>query len=178
MIETERLVLRRWRDADRAPFAAMNADPQVMDFPHPLSRSESDAEIDAFEAAWERDGFSFAAIERRSDGRFLGMAGISCCELTPLGSCVELGYRLARAAWGHGYATEAAGAWLRHGLDTLGLPEIVAFTDPAHAASRRVMKKLGMVHDPARDFEHPDVPPGHPLRAHVLYALSRPENRG
>lgn len=103
------------------------------------------------------------------------MAGIARCELAPPGSCVELGYRLSRAQWGRGYATEAARAWLGYGLLTLRLPEIVAFTDAGHIASQRVMAKLGMVHDPARDFEHPRVPPGHPLRAHVLYAIARPE---
>ena len=172
-LETDRLVLRRWRPADRAPMAAINADPAVMDFPRPLTRDESDAELAEFEAGWEADGLSFAAIERRADGVLLGMAGLARCDLgASLPPCVEIGWRLAPAHWGHGYATEAARAWLAHGLGTIGLDEVVAFTDPANHRSLAVMRRLGMRRDPARDFEHPAMPPGHPLRPQLVHAAT------
>ncbi len=175
MITTDRLLLRGWLPRDRAPFAAMNADPQVMDFPRPLSRAESDAEIDDFAARWRADGFCFAAIERRHDGALIGMAGLARCDLGGRPAPrVEIGWRLARAHWGQGYATEAGRAWLDHGFTVLGLEEIVAFTDTGHHRSRAVMDRLGMTRDPARDFAHPDVPPDHPLSAHVLYAARAP----
>ena len=174
MLETERLILRNWRPEDRRPFAAMNADPTVMDFPGPLGRRESDAEIDDFLRRWRVDGYCFAAIERREDGAFLGMAGIARCDMDlPFCPCVEIGWRLARAHWGRGYATEAARGWLDHGLTTLGLDEIVAFTDPDNRRSLAVMERLGMRRDTGRDFEHPAVPAGHALRPHVLYSARR-----
>jgi RimJ/RimL family protein N-acetyltransferase len=174
MLATGRLVLRRWRAEDRAAYAALNADPAVMDFPRPLTRAESDAEIASFEARWESDGFCFAAIERREDGALLGMAGLARCEMAvAFCPCVEIGWRLARAHWGAGYATEAGRAWLAHGLGTLRLAEVVAFTDPANARSLAVMARIGLRPDPARDFEHPEMPAGHPLRPHRMYALDR-----
>jgi RimJ/RimL family protein N-acetyltransferase len=103
------------------------------------------------------------------------MVGIARCDVAPIAPCVEIGWRLARSHWGHGYATEAARAWLAHGFETLGLPEIVAFTDPANHRSLAVMRRLGMRPDPSRDFEHPAMPPGHPLRPHRLFALTRAE---
>ena len=134
MPETDRLILRRWLPRDREPFAAMNADPAVMDFPRPLTRAESDAEMDGFVERWAADGFCWAAVERRSDGAFVGMVGLARCEMeAPICPCVEIGWRLPRALWGQGYATEAARAWLDHGFAELGLAEIVAFTDPGHA---------------------------------------------
>jgi RimJ/RimL family protein N-acetyltransferase len=176
VIETERLLLRRWLPRDREPFAAMNADPAVMDFPRPLTRAESDAEMAGFEARWEADGFAWAAAERRSDGAFVGMVGIARCELdAPFCPCVEVGWRLPKGQWGQGYATEAARAWARYGFAELGLEEIVAFTDPGHGASLAVMRKIGMRPDPARDFEHPEMPAGHPLRPQVLWAVGRAE---
>lgn len=174
MIETERLVLRRWQARDRAPFAALNADPEVRRFfPGIASRAESDASIERMEAAWKRDGFGFAAAERRGDGAFVGMVGLSTVAFPPLEGAVEIGWRLARAHWGHGYATEAARAWLAHGFETLELGEIVAFTVPANAPSRAVMARLGMRRDRGRDFVHPRLPEGHPLGPHVLYAIDR-----
>jgi RimJ/RimL family protein N-acetyltransferase len=174
-LETERLTLRRWRPQDRAPMAAISADPAVMDFPRPLTRDESDAELADFDARWQRDGFCFAAIERRADGVLLGMAGLARCDLgASLSPCVEIGWRLAPAHWGRGYATEAARAWLGHGLGTLGLDEIIAFTDPANRRSLAVMARAGMRRDPARDFEHPAMPPGHPLRPQLVCAATAP----
>ncbi len=179
MITTERLLLRPWKRRDRAPFAAMNADPAVMDFPHPLTRRESDAEIDGFTERWRTEGFCFAAVERRSDRAFVGMVGLARGRFDPpLGDCVEIGWRLPVAHQGHGYATEAARGWLGHGFGALGLAEIVAFTDAGHARSLAVMRRLGMRPDPTRDFDWPDLPDGDPLRRQVVFAIGAADWRG
>jgi RimJ/RimL family protein N-acetyltransferase len=174
-IRTERLLLRGWHPGDQEPFAELNADPEVMrHFPAPLSRAASDRLIDAFGEGWERNGFGLWAIERVADGAFLGFTGLSRpsfdAAFTP---AVEVGWRFARAAWGSGYATEAAEAAVAFGFDALGLHEIVSFTVPANERSRRVMERLGMTRDPADDFDHPKLPDGHELRRHVLYRLRR-----
>jgi RimJ/RimL family protein N-acetyltransferase len=172
---TPRLILRDWRDTDRAAFAVMNADPVVMEhFPSPLSPAESDAQIERFRQRWRDDGHGPWAVERAVDGAFLGFAGLATPYFeAPFTPAVEVGWRLAREAWGHGYATEAAHASLEFGFDVLGLEEIVSFTVPANERSRRVMERIGMTRDPADDFEHPRLEPGHPLRRHVLYRLRR-----
>ena len=168
---TERLLLRRWRVADREPFAAMNADPRVMEhFPACLTREESDELADRIEAYFDQHGFGLFAAELRATGDFIGYIGLSVpafqAHFTP---CVEIGWRIAAAHWNQGLATEGARAVLEHALGTLGLPEIVSFTVPANLASRRVMEKIGMTHNPADDFDHPLLPEGHRLRWHVLY---------
>ncbi len=174
MLETERLILRRWQPRDRAPFAALNADPRVRrHFPATLTQAESDAWIDRVEADWETDGIGFAAAERRSDGAFLGTVGLARVHGGPLSGSVEVGWRLAAEHWGHGYATEAARRWLAYGFDAMALVEIVSFTVPANAPSMAVMQRLGMVRDPGRSFEHPALPEGHPLRPHLVFALGR-----
>lgn len=172
---TERLLLRRWREQDRSPFAALNADPEVMaHFPALLSRAESDAMVDRCQAAMAENGWGLWAVELRGTGSFLGYVGLSVpsfeAAFTP---CVEVGWRLARAAWGHGYAVEAARAALDAAYGTLGLDAVVSFTAVDNARSRRVMDRLGMHHEPADDFDHPALPPGHRLRRHVLYRLGR-----
>ena len=174
-IQTERLSLRSFADADRAPFAAMNADPDVMrHFPQPLDPAMSDALIDRILEAWEVRNLGLWAVERRVDAAFLGFVGLSVptfeAHFTP---AVEVGWRLARDAWGYGYATEAARAALAYGFETLGLEEIVSFTTLDNVRSRRVMERLGMTRDAADDFDHPGLPVGHPLRRHVLYRLRR-----
>ncbi len=172
-IDTERLTLRRWRGRDRGPFAALNGDPEVI--APPLARAESDVLIDAFERNWTRDGFAFAAAERREDGVFVGMVGLQRFDgPPPIGACVEAGWRLARAFWGAGYATEAARAWLAHGFGALGLTEIVAFTEGDNARSFAVMRRLGMRRDPARDFAHPELPGAAPL----VVCVARPATEG
>lgn len=174
MILTPRLLLRRWLPRDAAPFAAMNADPLVMDFPRPLTRAESDSEMAAFEAGWEADGISWAAVERREDGAFVGMVGLARCTIdAPFSPSVEIGWRLPQAQWGQGYASEASRGWLDHGFRVMGLSEIVAFTDPGHARSQAVMRRIGMQPDPTRDFEHPEMPEGHPLRPQVFWSIDR-----
>ncbi|HWB68373.1 MAG TPA: GNAT family N-acetyltransferase, partial [Solirubrobacterales bacterium] len=138
MIETERLRLRRWRAADREPFAALNADPEVMEyFPGPLERAQSDALIETIELGFERHGFGLWALEQRESGAFLGFTGLAVpgfeAHFTP---AVEIGWRLDRAAWGNGYATEAARAALGIGFGELGLDEVVSFTSVANRRSR------------------------------------------
>ena len=176
MLETERIRLRRWREADREPFAALNADPLVMEhFPGPLTREESDAMIARIEAGIEERGFGFLAAEERQTGAFLGFIGLSSPRFeAPFTPCVEIGWRLARSGWGRGLATEGARAALAWGFEELGLDEIVAFTVPENVRSRRVMEKLGMTHDPGDDFEHPSFPDGDGLRRCVLYRAASP----
>jgi len=174
-LTTPRLLLRAWRRSDRVPFAAMNADPEVMrHFPSPLSRAASDGFADAIELHFARHGFGLWAVEVPGLTPFAGFVGLAvpgfAAAFTP---CVEIGWRLARDQQGRGYATEAALAALRFGFETLDLAEIVSFTVPANAASRRVMEKIGMHHDVEADFEHPRLPAGHPLRRHVLYRIAR-----
>lgn len=170
---TERLRLRPWTPDDRAPFAALNADPRVMEhMPALLDARESDAMADAIEAAMGEQGFGFWAVERRDTPGFLGFVGLGRprfdAHFTP---CVEIGWRLAFEHWGHGFATEAAREALRVGFEELGLDEIVSFTSVGNTRSSRVMEKLGMRRDPAEDFDHPRVPDGHALRRHVLYRI-------
>ena len=175
---TERLVLRSWRDSDRAPFAALNADPEVMrHFPAPMSRQESDAFVELMQDRLEREGWGLWALEVRDTGRFIGFTGLSVPRFTAsFTPCVEVGWRLTRDAWGHGYATEAARAALAVGFGELGLEEVVSFTAVGNERSRAVMARIGMTHDPTDDFDHPALPEGHPLRRHVLYRIGAAES--
>lgn len=175
-ILTERLRLRRWVAADREPFAALNADPLVMEyFPATLSRDESDVLADRIEEKCQKQGFCFWAVEVSGVVPFAGFIGLSIPSFeTHFTPCVEIGWRLARAHWNQGYATEGAAAALRYGFGTLQLPEVVAFTAPGNARSRRVMEKIGMRYNPAEDFDHPSIPAGHPLCRHVLYRIGNP----
>jgi ribosomal-protein-alanine N-acetyltransferase len=168
-----RVVLRPWRDEDRAPFAAMNADERVMEFfPKRLSRAESDALVDGIQAHFTKHGFGLWAVET-PDAPFIGFTGLAVPRFTAAFTpCVEIGWRLAVEHWGKGYASEAARLSLAYGFETAGLSEIVSFTTVANLRSRAVMDRLGMQHDPADDFDHPSLPDGHPLRRHVLYRLN------
>jgi RimJ/RimL family protein N-acetyltransferase len=142
--------------------------------PHVLSRKESDALADRIEGHFRRHGFGLCAVELRSGGSFIGFIGLNLPSFdSHFAPCVEIGWRLAAEYWGQGLATEGARAIVHHGFETLGLNELVSFTVPANARSRRVMEKLGMAHDPSDDFDHPRLPEGHPLRRHVLYRLRR-----
>jgi RimJ/RimL family protein N-acetyltransferase len=176
-LRTDRLVLRRWRAADRPPFARLNADPEVMrHFVHPLTRAESDALVDRIEAQFEARGYGLWAVERQADGVFLGFTGLADFDFgEPARAYVEIGWRFDRFAWGQGYATEAASEVLRFGFEVAGLAEIASWTSPLNTPSVRVMERLGLHRDPADDFDHPRVPEGHPLRRHVLYRLTRAE---
>jgi RimJ/RimL family protein N-acetyltransferase len=176
VLRTPRLVLRRWRCADRAPFEALNADPRVMaHFPSTLTREESDASADRLERELAERPFGLWVVEIPGVTEFAGFTGLHVpsfeAAFTP---CVEIGWRLAFAHWGHGYATEAARAALAYAWDTVRLAEVVAFTTVGNARSRAVMVRIGMRHDPAGDFDHPRLPAGHPLRRHVLYRVARP----
>ncbi len=176
-LRTDRLLLRRWLPTDRTPFAALNADPQVMEhFPAVLSREESDALAARIEAHFDRHGFGLWALEIPSVASFAGFVGLSVpsfeAHFTP---CVEIGWRLAAENWGRGYATEGARTALGFGFQARALREIVSFTVPGNRRSRQVMERIGMAHDPAGDFDHPALPEGHALRRHVLYRIARPE---
>lgn len=172
--ETPRLRLRQWRESDREPFAALNADAAVMEFfPAPIGRAASDASIDAWQSDFASRGWSNWAAEVRETRDFIGFVGLSVPRrVLPFSPCVEIGWRLARAHWGRGYATEAACGALRVGFERLGLSEIVSFTSIRNLRSRAVMERIGM-RDAHEDFEHPGVPEGHPLRLHCLYRLQR-----
>lgn len=173
-LRSERLLLRAWRDADREPFAALNADPEVMEhFPAPLSREQSDALADHAAATVQERGWGWWAVERRADGAFLGFTGLADVPLGLPFTGTEIGWRLRRNAWGHGFATEAAHAALAFAFGPLGLTEVVSMTAATNLRSQAVMRRLGMVRDPAGDFGHPRVPTGHPARAHVLFRLRR-----
>ena len=173
-VTTTRLILRRWRPGDRDAFATVNADANVMaHLPGVLSRAESDALVDRIEQHFDRHGFGLWAVEIPGITACAGFVGLSVPAFAaPFMPCVEVGWRLAAAHWGHGYATEAARAALGFGFGEAGLDEIVSFTVPANVRSRRVMEKLGMHHDPADDFDHPAMPER--LRRHVLYRIGRP----
>ena len=173
---TQRLLLRQWRESDLEPFARLNADPEVMRyFPAPLSREQSDAMVDRLSGHIEAEGWGMWALERRDTGEFIGFTGLGVPrQVLPFQPCVEVGWRLAATAWGHGFATEAAREALRVGFDELGLTEIVSFTAVPNMRSRAVMERLGMVRDAAEDFDHPAVDVGHPVRRHVLYRKVRP----
>ncbi len=211
-----RLILRPWLESDREPFAALNADPQVMEFyPSTLTRPESDAMVDRIQARFDESGWGLWAVEMlrarlpdqdspqetspvssknsvlgisdsslpqtdrpqelSKNGPFIGYVGLSVprfeAHFTP---CVEIGWRLAREFWGRGLATEAARVACRFGFEQLGFNEIVSFTAATNERSRRVMRRLGMTHDPEDDFDHPSLPEGHPLRRHVFFRLANP----
>ena len=172
---TSRLILRHWREEDRQPWAELGADPEVMQhFPKTLTREESDAFVDGVGAALEERGWGLWAVEERETGRFLGFTGLNVphfeAHFTP---AVEIGWRLRRDAWGSGFATEAARGVLTVAFDDLELPEVVSFTAVPNERSQAVMRRLGMTHDPAEDFDHPVLAEDSPLRRHVLYRLRR-----
>jgi len=172
---TERLIMRQWRESDREPFAALNADPEVMRyFLSTMTRAECDAFVDLIAGLIDERGWGLWALEERSSGEFLGFTGLHApsfdAHFTP---AVEVGWRLARGAWGRGYASEAARAAVAYAFGELGLDEIVSFTVPDNTRSRAVMERIGMTRDPGDDFEHPRIPEGHPMRRHVLYRLMR-----
>lgn len=177
-IRTERLLLRRWREGDRAPFARMNADAEVTRyFPNTLSRDESDAMVDRIERHFEQHGFGLWAVEVVKGPAFIGFVGLAVVDFdVPFAPSVEIGWRLAREFWNAGYATEAASAVLHFGFECLGLEEIVAFTVPSNTRSRAVMERIGMKRDEGGDFENPRVPEGHALRHHVLYRIGAPSH--
>ena len=172
-----RVALGPWQPDDRPHFAALNADPETMRwFPSVLERQQSDALADSIEAALARRGWGWWAA-RQEDGEFIGFVGLNVPRFeAPFMPAVEIGWRLARAHWNRGYASEAATLALDYAFGSLALAEVVAFTTISNLRSRRVMERLHMRHDPADDFDHPALADGHPLRRHVLYRIGRADH--
>jgi ribosomal-protein-alanine N-acetyltransferase len=179
VLHTKRLVLRRWTNEDRAVFAGINADPEVMRYRlRTLTRQESDDIIDDIEACFDQNGFGLWAVERTEDDRLIGFIGLEVAsEDMPFRPLVHIGWHLAVDAWHHGYATEGAKAVLDFAFDEVGLPEVVAHTTARNKRSEAVMRRLGMTHSPADDFDGPWYPPGHPNWRFVLYRLTRADWR-
>ncbi len=174
MIETERLILRAFCDEDRAPFAAINADPRVGDWLGGVrDRAATDQLIDRINDGIARAGYDFWAAERKSDGALVGMIGLRMELHDPPAPCLEMGWRLAVHAQGQGLATEGARAALNWGFANVPVDEILAWTASTNRASQAVMRRIGMTPDPARDFDHPRLAADHPLRRHVVYAARR-----
>ncbi len=175
VLESARLRLRPWRDDDLDAFAALSADPAVMEHLLPLpDRDACDAVAARVRQHHADHGFGFWAVELPNVCSFIGFVGlVHVTYPAPFTPAVEIGWRLGSAHWGHGYATEAARLALRDGFTRLGLAQIVALTVPANQRSRRVMERLGMTRDERDDFDHPRVPDQHPLKRHVLYRLNR-----
>jgi RimJ/RimL family protein N-acetyltransferase len=183
-LTTARLVLRDWREDDKPLYAEIIADPEVRRyFPELGSAADADLGIERARQRLVEVGYSFLAVERREDGAFMGMLGMAPMKetlriLLPGAPAVEIGWQLGKAYWGQGYAPEGGAAMLDFAWARLALPEVVAVTYEGNYPSRRVMEKIGMRRDPRGDFEHPDIPAGHPLRPHVLYRIANPALRG
>ena len=175
-LRTQRLLIRAWRDDDLDAVAAMNADPRVMEFfPSVATREETAAQVAGTRARLAETGYGFMPVEVVGGAAFVGMVALAVPRFhAHFMPAVEIGWRLAAAHWGRGYATEAARALLAYGFEQLALPEIVSFTTTHNVRSRRVMEKLGMSHTREDDFLHPSLPDDHPLKPHVLYRLRRP----
>lgn len=174
-IKTERLLMRRWRDADRAPFAALNADAETMRyFPSTLDRPASDAMVDVLEARFDQLGYGLWVLQLAATGEFVGFTGLNgpMGQGIPGAGGVEIGWRLARHAWHQGYATEAATAALDLAFTAIGLAEIWSFTAVVNEPSQAVMRRIGLS-EVAR-FDHPRIPVGHPLRPHVMFQVANP----
>jgi RimJ/RimL family protein N-acetyltransferase len=174
VVPTARLVMRRWRDDDRAAFAVMNADPVVMRyFPATLDRAASDELVDRIEDLFDRQGFGLWALEVAGTGDFVGFTGLNPMPAgVPGAGGMEVGWRLARHAWHRGYATEAATAAVDVAFNGVGLAEIWSMTAVVNEPSQAVMQRLGMVR--YAHFDHPQVDVGHPVRPHVVYRLQTP----
>lgn len=170
---TDRLILRSWRDSDREPSAAINGDPEVMRyFPSLQDTAVTNASVDKRMAHDEKHGFCFWAAELRENNKFIGFIGMEHVhEDIPYAGSVEIGWRLAKDYWGQGLAPEGAKACLAYAFSTLDLSHVVSFTSENNQPSRRVMEKIGMVHEPKNDFDHPGVPDDSPVKPHVLYRI-------
>ena len=174
MLETQRLVLRQWRDEDSQPFADMNADPRVMQyFPSTYAKDRSDALMARNKAHIEESGWGLWAAELKQTREFIGFIGLSSCsEPLPFAPCVEIGWRLSAANWGQGLASEGAAIVLEFAFAELKLERLVSFTAVSNTPSERVMQKIGL-RNTGDNFMHPGIHEDHPLCEHVLYQLSR-----
>lgn len=176
MIETGRLLLRRWENRDRPVFHAHCADPRVMEHLGPLqSREETDAALDRQNGYHDTLGYCFWAVERRDDAELLGFCGLKPGpEATPIEHGVEIGWRFGHAHWGQGYAREAAQAsldWARANLDD---DRVWSITTPANVRSWGLMERIGMYRRADLDFDHPKVAEDSPLKRHITYRIDRP----
>ncbi len=173
-IETERLILREWRDADLDPFHDMSNDSRVMATLGPLMNVAATRDlIDRLRVAQERDGFCAWALERKADSRFLGWCGLLSGKIGPIDGKVEIGWRLPHDAWGQGYAREGAEASLAWGFAHLREERIWAITALQNSRSWGLMERLGMTRHENLDFDHPNVPDGSPLKRHITYSIGR-----
>ncbi len=173
-LDTPRLILRDWRDADLDAFAAMSADPVVMETLGPLmTRDEADALLSRAKAIAAEHGHTFWAVERKSDAQMIDWCGIIRGSVGPVEGKAEIGWRLAADAWGQGYAKEAALASLDWGFANLADDAIWAITSTGNARSWGLMERLGMIRHPDLDFEHPRVAEGSPLKSHITYSIAR-----
>lgn len=175
-LETARLILREWEPRDRDAYAAIVMDPHARRFYFDVpTREQVEATLDRFVEYTKRDGFGLLAVERKSDGVLIGDVGLVPVDMPIRGKPpVEIGWFLGQQFWGHGYAPEAAEAWLDYAFNNLGFNEVVSWTTETNLPSQRVMQKIGMRTSPEDNFIHPKAPPGHPLGPHVLYRISRP----
>jgi len=167
--------MRRWREEDRNPFAAMSADPLVMEyFPRTLSREESDQFVDRIDGEFDERGYGLWALERKETGEFIGYTGLHQISWTAAFTpAVEIGWRLTQSAWGQGLASEAARRALSFGFEEAGLPEVVSFTISANVKSEAVMRRIGMRRDPEGDFDHPNLlTEDERIRRHLLYRIT------
>ncbi|HEX3367514.1 GNAT family N-acetyltransferase [Phenylobacterium sp.] len=176
MIETERLILRAWRDADREPYADIMVHPEVGPWlGGPFTREQAHARVDRFTASLAETGLGRLAVERKADDRLIGHCGLApspVAETVPQG--LEIGWALAPEAWGSGFAVEAARAVIADGFARTEAPEILAFTGTANLRSQAVMQRLGMIRMAERDFDHPSLAADHPLHRHIVYVAPRP----
>jgi len=174
-IETERLLLRQWKESDKKPFAQLNSDPEtLLHFPKTLAEEESNSFVDKTIQLINKNKYGLFAVELKDSGKFIGFTGLAVpsweADFTP---CTEIGWRIYKGYWGKGYATEAAKKVLNFAFSKLKLEEVVAFTSHFNIPSIKVMKRIGMIHDPARDFDHPRIEQGHKFSPHVFYQISR-----
>jgi RimJ/RimL family protein N-acetyltransferase len=174
-IETDRLVLREWKEDDKKPFARINGDPMIMEFfPRRLTEDDSDRLVDRFQQHFEKHGFGFYAAELKKTGEFMGFAGLQNVEMdVPFKGAVEIAWRLDYEYWGKGYGTEAAEAVLDHAFTKLKLKEIVAYAVYDNSRALKLMEKLGMTRDSKGDFNYPNLPKDHPLGQFVLYRITK-----
>lgn len=177
-VQTQRVILRQWRAEDRPLFAAMNADPQVMEFfPSTLDTSQSDALVDRFSGDIESSGWGFWAAERIDTNEFIGFIGINySADGLPFAPCVDIGWRLARQHWGLGLASEGARGAMDYAFGQANLSQLVSMTPICNKSSERVMQKLGMVKQ-TMNFMHPALPDDHPLQEHLLYSITNKQWR-
>ena len=176
-LETERLILRRWHEADVAPAAAINADPVVMRWiaAGPMTAADSLLYLIRNDAYFDSHGFGIWAVERKADQRMVGFAGLRLFDRPrhPLGTCTEAAWRFAADCWGQGYASEAATAAFRDGFNRCGIATITSWASPQNLPSQNLMHRIGMKRRPDRDFEAPTLPKGHALRAQLVFTADR-----